>query len=106
MTLLRLILLGRVWFGTATTFSSHDVWNPNHRLACISRDLNDERDVAIAHPTLPCGSKVIVCLLRNGRCAAARVLDRGPRRALLDLTPALAKKLKFNGMEPAMLVKP
>ena len=99
--------------GKATTFSAHhDPWNPNPRLACIRRNLDDRHDMVAAHRTLPCGAKLVVCVPRTGRCAHAAILERGPfgrktrhpsqYRAELDLAPALRRALKHNGYEPVI----
>lgn len=43
-----------------------------------------------AHRTLPCGTKVLVTNLRNGKSVEVRIRDRGPfvRGRIIDLTPA------------------
>lgn len=43
-----------------------------------------------AHRTLPCGTKIQVTNLRNGKSVVVRVKDRGPfiRGRIVDLTPA------------------
>lgn len=85
--------------GTATTFSAVDTWNPDPGLACYhGRTLNDQ-ELVVAHPTLPCRSKVIIYNLRTRRWVQAKVGDRGPRHAAIDLSPATAKAIKSNGME-------
>jgi hypothetical protein len=90
--------------GIATIFSSNDAWNPNAQLACFSRDINDEVDVVVAHPTLPCRSKVWLYNLRTKRSAVAIVADRGPRRAMIDTSPLLARMLRLNGLEHVLMV--
>lgn len=66
--------------------------------------------LAVAHRTLPLGSTVVVSY--RGREAVAVVNDRGPclsshcqrtapsrvRSRVLDMTPALAKRIKFPGL--------
>lgn len=42
----------------------------------------DPRVFGIAHRTLPCGTKVLLVNIRNGRAVKAVVVDRGPYRAL------------------------
>lgn len=92
-----------VHVGVATRFSAHgDPWNPRPFLACLRRDLDDSRDMLVAHPTLPCRSEVVVCIPRTGRCRRAVVGDRGPRRAAIDLSPRLSRELRHNGMEVAI----
>ena len=118
-----LLLVAVGWhLGPATTFSSVDSGNPDPRLACYQvpgkkhhRKLDDKHDMVVAHRTLPCRTPIEVCIPRTGLCARAIVGDRGPygrhcksRKAVgsycsdLDIAPALARALKFNGYEPAM----
>ena len=66
-------------------------------------------DVVVAHPFLPCGTRVLVCVLRSGRCVQAVVADRGPRRGLVDLGMGAARRLGwpgpgFTGREPVMVL--
>jgi rare lipoprotein A len=58
-----------------------------------------------AHRTLPFGSKVRVTNLRNGRSAIVRINDRGPfvRGRIIDVTPAVARILGFDGLAPVTL---
>ena len=55
-----------------------------------------------AHKTLPFGSKVRVTNKRNGKSVVVRINDRGPfiRGRIIDLTPAGARALGFNGLAP------
>ncbi len=97
-----LFLASRV--GLATNFQPHDdPWNPVAYAACLHRDLRDS-DLVVAHPTLPCGSKVFLYIARTGRSVVARVGDRGPRHALVDLAPATTRALRANGMESVLLI--
>ncbi len=66
-------------------------------------------DVVVAHPFLPCGTPVLVCVARSGRCVQAIVADRGPRHGGVDLSWGAARRLGwpgrgFNGREPVMLL--
>lgn len=103
--LLRVLLLAiSAQWGMATNFShENDPWNPVAYAACLRRDLR-ETDVVIAHPKLPCKSRVWIYVPRTGRSVVARVGDRGPRRAAIDLAPATTKLLKANGMEFVIFV--
>src|SRR6266498_6169997 len=58
-----------------------------------------------AHRSLPFGSKVRVTNQRNGRSVIVRINDRGPfiRGRVIDLTPAGARQLGFNGLAPVSL---
>jgi rare lipoprotein A (peptidoglycan hydrolase) len=90
--------------GIATTFSADDIYNPNPLLYCTNKALDDEKDIIVAHKTLPCGSKVFLYNLRTKKHVIAKVMDRGPRHAAIDLSPRTAQKLKANGMEPMLIV--
>lgn len=92
-------LLLATW-GVATVFLPEgDRFNPDPTLACYPRRKLAWGDMAVAHRTLPCKSKVLVCLPRTGRCVVARVMDRGPRRAMVDLAPAVARAIHHNMKE-------
>jgi rare lipoprotein A len=51
----------------------------------------------VANKTLPCGTRVRVCLNRSGPCINVRVVDRGPYIAGrdYDLTEATARAIGF-----------
>lgn len=90
--------------GIATNFQPvDDPWNPDAHAACLHRDLRDT-DVVVAHPTLPCGSKVFLYAPRTHRSVVARIGDRGPRHAMVDLAPATTRLLRANGWEPVLMV--
>lgn len=95
-----------VQLGKATTFyPAGDPWNPDPHAACLGRDLTD-RDVVVAHRKLPCRSWVFLYNLRTRRGTWARVGDRGPRRAMVDLAPAAARAIRANGDELVLMVHP
>jgi hypothetical protein len=97
-------LFSHARYGLATTFSPQgDPWNPVAYAACLHRDLRNT-DVVVAHPTLPCQSKVFLYNARTHRSVVARIGDRGPRHAMIDLAPATARALKANGYEQMMMV--
>lgn len=99
-----LMLLGTAQAGTATNFAATgDPDNPDPHAACLHRDLTD-RDLVVAHRTLPCRSKVLIYSLRTHRAVVARVGDRGPRHALVDLAPATTRALRANGWEQVLLI--
>lgn len=104
-TVIKLIaLLLRAQIGLATNFApAGDPQNPVPYAACLHRDLR-VTDTVVAHRTLPCRSRVWIYNLRNGRATVARVGDRGPRRALVDLAPATALALLANGWEEVLMV--
>ncbi len=90
--------------GIATNFSPEgDPWNPVAYAACLHRDLRST-DLVVAHPKLPCKSRVYLYNLRNGRGVWARVGDRGPRHAMVDLAPATTRALRANGMESVIMI--
>ena len=53
-----------------------------------------------AHRTLPFGTRVRVTNKRNGRSVVVRINDRGPfvRGRVIDVTPAVAHALGFDGL--------
>jgi rare lipoprotein A len=53
-----------------------------------------------AHKTLPFGTLVEVTNRQNGRAVVVRINDRGPYVGgrVIDLTPAAARALKFDGL--------
>lgn len=58
-----------------------------------------------AHRTLPFGTLVEVTNDKNGRSIVVRINDRGPfvKGRIIDLTPAGARALKFDGLAPVTL---
>ncbi len=103
-TQLLMSLLLRMQVGVATNFAPvDDPWNPVVYAACLHRDLRDT-DLVVAHPTLPCQSRVYLYNIRNRRWVWARIGDRGPRHAMVDLAPATAKALRANGMEQVVMI--
>jgi rare lipoprotein A len=58
-----------------------------------------------AHKTLPFGTLVEVTNRQNGRSIVVRINDRGPFVAgrVIDLTPAAARALKFDGLAQVTL---
>jgi rare lipoprotein A len=56
--------------------------------------------LAAAHKTLPFGTLVEVTNQKNGRSIVVRINDRGPfvGGRIIDLTPAGARALKFDGL--------
>jgi rare lipoprotein A len=58
-----------------------------------------------AHKTLPFGSLVEVTNRQNGRSVVVRINDRGPfiGGRVIDLTPAAARALGFDGLAQVML---
>lgn len=109
VTLIHLLFSSQVGIGT-TFWGEGDAHNPDPHLACLHRDLRPN-DHVVAHRTLPCGSRVFLFNPRTARYTIATVADRGPYgrsrgryRAMVDLTPSVARKLRSNGYEPLILV--
>ncbi len=92
--------------GIATSFAAvgDSVSNPNPELYCGGKILDDDKDVFVAHPSLKCRSKVLLYSFRTHRSVVATVMDRGPRRALVDLAPRTTKLLHSNGKELVLLI--
>ncbi len=101
--LLSLVQSGQLGMGTVFGSSRWDASNPHSRLACSHREI-DDRTLVVAHNTLPCRTRVWVYNPRTGRSAIAMVMDRGPRHALIDLSKAVAKRLRHNGRENVLVV--
>ena len=96
-------LLAMFHVGIATNFAPQgDPQNPSAYAACLHRDLKNT-DVVVAHPTYPCQARVWIYNLRTHRSVVARVGDRGPRHAMVDLAPATTRKLGANGWEPVVM---
>lgn len=101
---LLVLLLGHARVGIATNFMPYgDPGNPSPHAACLHRDLR-RTDVVIAHRRLPCGERVLIYAPRTGRSVVARVGDRGPRHAMLDLAPATTRALRANGWETVLML--
>jgi peptidoglycan lytic transglycosylase len=68
------------------------------RVAC-GGELN-ESALTAAHRTLPCGSRARVKNKQNGHSVVVTINDRGPfiKSRIIDLTPAAARALGFNGL--------
>ena len=62
----------------------------------------DPRALTAAHRSLPFGSTVKVTNKKNGRTVFVRINDRGPFKhgRIIDLTPAAARQLGFDGLAP------
>jgi rare lipoprotein A len=58
-----------------------------------------------AHRSLPFGTMVRVTNRHTGRSVVVRINDRGPfvRGRVIDLTPAAAHAIGFNGLAPVSL---
>ena len=98
--------------GVGYTFSSSgDPGNPNPNAACLHRDMDDARDVIIAHRTLPCKTPVFVYSVKTGRGLWAIVGDRGPYgrrkdgsyRGVVDMSPVVNRRLKTKGRAAVLL---
>ena len=65
----------------------------------------DDNALTAAHRTLPFGSKVRVTNTKNGQSVVVTITDRGPfvPGRVIDLTPAGARALGFNGLAPVTL---
>jgi rare lipoprotein A (peptidoglycan hydrolase) len=105
--------------GLATRFGDPgDPLDGNH-LRCTHQPMQPGQ-LACAHRTLPCGTVLMIENPRTKRMALCEVLDRGPFGAILpsgdwgikrhrdeagdwrgivDLSPAVAEALDFNGRE-------
>lgn len=110
--------------GTAAIYGQPGDTMAGGPLACSGQPLH-KGDLVCAHRTLPCGTNVLVQSLRSQRFATCRVLDRGPFgarlptgkfvikkradqpgrwRAIVDMTPDVAKTLHAHDIEPVRLI--
>jgi rare lipoprotein A (peptidoglycan hydrolase) len=75
-------------------------------LACTGQPLTSSV-MELANKTLPCGTRVRVCLRRAGPCRTVRVEDRGPYVAgrEYDLSEGLARAIGFlsEGVGPVFV---
>lgn len=73
------------------------------------RTANGEQALAhrmtAAHRSLPFGTMVKVTHRKTGKSVVVRINDRGPfiRGRVIDVTPAAARALGFNGLAPVEL---
>lgn len=112
LLVLSLVPAGQIEYGKAYRFSAvGDPWNPVPYAACLKRDLNDKKDIVIAHRTLPCKSKVLLHSVDTGRSVIAIVGDRGPYgknkkgyRGIVDMAPQVDKQLKTRGESYVILI--
>lgn len=66
-----------------------------HKTACGG--IYSPSEMTTAHRTLPCGTKVRITNLKNGKSVEATVNDRGPtsRKRIVDVSQAVAEQLDF-----------
>ena len=98
--------------GVASTFSDRIV-------ACPPKRINPHTVMGIAHRTLPCGTRVEVTNLYNGRKVVAMVVDLGPcttwycqhrmpkriRLRKFDLLPPVARAIRSSGLVKVSVVQ-
>jgi len=87
--------------GVASVYSIED----NNGTGTASGQKLDNSALTAAHKTLPFGTKVKVTNKNNGRSVTVTINDRGPfvRGRVIDLTPAGARVLGFNGLTQVTL---
>jgi rare lipoprotein A len=78
--------------------TSHYGRSSGSKVSCGGR-LN-EGALTAAHKTLPWGTKVKVQNKSNGKSVTVTINDRGPfaKGRVIDVTPATARALGFNGL--------
>lgn len=71
-----------------------------HTTGCMEK--YDHHQLTTAHQSLPCGSKIKVTNLQNGKSVVLRVNDRGPTQAgrILDISGRAAQIL---GIHPQVM---
>ncbi|MGD9897369.1 MAG: septal ring lytic transglycosylase RlpA family protein [Candidatus Methylacidiphilaceae bacterium] len=81
-------------------------WYRGSRRTASGERYHPDRMTA-AHRTLPFGTLISVCNLKNGRSAVVRINDRGPFRKgrAIDLSQAAARRLEMltDGVAPVEL---
>lgn len=87
--------MARAENGIASVYAYEDEKTANGERA-------NPRALTAAHRTLPFGSMVKVTNKNNGRVVYVRINDRGPFKhgRIIDLTPAAAQQLRFDGLTP------
>ena len=100
-----LVVAGLVCFGLAGTASAESGVASVYAYAggkTASGERTNPRAFTAAHRTLPFGTMVKVTNKRNGRTVLVRINDRGPfvRGRIIDMTPAAAQTLGFDGLAP------
>jgi rare lipoprotein A len=82
-----------IYFGIASYYHSSLEGN---RTAC--GQIFRQRKLTAAHKTLPCGTKVRVTRIKNGRTVDVIINDRGPfvKGRIIDLSLAAANKLRMK----------
>jgi rare lipoprotein A len=105
--------LGRFVVSTILVLSTVGIAQAQSGIASVysgGRTANGERALAhrltAAHRTLPFGTMVRVTNKRNGKSIVVRINDRGPfiRGRIIDVTPAAAHLLGFNGLAPVSVI--
>ena len=100
--LLASIVTARSESGIASIYGNRDgyEWKRTASGAVMNPGL-----LTAAHRTLRFGTVVLVTNTRNGRSVRVRITDRGPfiRGRIIDVTPAAARALGFDGLAPVVL---
>lgn len=104
------VLVTLIQFGIASVYTDHQVACPGERY--------NARALTAAHRTLPCGSRVEVTNLRNGRKVVVKITDRGPCLSkecqrqtpwllarVIDLTPEAARQIGMDGLAPVSVAR-
>lgn len=82
------------------TASQYGVGDGYHGKRAADGSIFNTHAMTAAHKTLPFGSRVEVCNIANGRCAAVKITDRGPfvRGRCIDLSRAGADAIGMGGL--------
>ncbi len=95
--------------GTANATGLHQALSGIASVYSGGRTANGEHarsgGLTAAHRSLPFGTMVRVTNRHTGRSVVVRINDRGPfvRGRVIDLTPAAARAIGFNGLAPVSL---
>lgn len=84
----------------ACTASQYGIGDGYHGRRTASGERFNTHAMTAAHKTIPFGSQVEVCNIRNGRCVTLRINDRGPfvRGRCIDLSRAGANAIGMGGL--------
>jgi rare lipoprotein A len=107
-----IVIVASALFISVTTFSSSLSARTQSGVASVysgEKTANGEyahaNRLTAAHRTLPFGTRVQVTNAKTGRSVIVRINDRGPfiKGRIIDLTPAGARAIGFNGLAQVTL---
>jgi len=105
MAISSLLVLGAAAFSSVTANAQSGIASVYSGGRTANGEYAHAGRLTAAHRTLPFGTRVRVTNRRNGRSVVVRINDRGPfiRGRVIDLTPAAARAIGFNGLAQVSL---